>query len=112
MWFYGMIIGLLIALVWLTRVRAAQVEHFIAQYSAQVSEHFVVPPGTTLPGGFQIPDVDLQKLPEPHLVFAKARDLLNKYDKPDIWLHAAQMMDKDPGQLARMHLGIDNTARN
>jgi hypothetical protein len=93
-----MIISLLIALVWLTRVRD---QHALV-------ERFIVPPGTTLPGGFQIPDVDLQNLPEPHKLFEKARELINKYDKPDVWLHAAQMMDKDPGQLARLQLGIQN----
>ena len=98
MWFYAMIIVLLIALVWLTRVRDQRAVH----------EGFLVPPGTTLPNGFQVPDVDLQTLPEPHKLFEKARELINKYDKPDVWLHAAQMMDKDPGQLARLQLGINN----
>lgn len=96
MWFYAMIVSLLIVLVWLTRVR----EGFV--------EGFVVPPGTVLPSGFQIPNVDLKELPEPHTLFKKARTLLDKYDKPEIWLHAAQVMDKDPGQLARMELGINN----
>ncbi len=93
MWRLGaLILGLLIALVWLTRVR----------------EPFVVAPGTKLPGGFQVPDVDLAGLPEPHKLFDKARELINRYDKPNVWLHAAQVMDKDPGQLARMQLGISN----
>lgn len=93
----SLIASLLIALAWLSRVR-----------DGRVAEHFVVQPGTQLPGGFQVPEVDISKLPEPHKLFEKARDLINKYDKPDTWLHAAQMMDKDPGQLARMHLGINN----
>lgn len=91
-------VSLLIALVWLTRVRAKRA----------VAEGFVVPPGTTLPNGFQVPEVDISQLPEPHKLFEKARELINKYDKPDVWLHAAEMMDKDPGQLARLHMGIAN----
>ena len=60
--------------------------------------------------------------PTPAVMFAKARHLINKYDlkmvdgplgkmkglldkydKPEVWGHAAQVMDKDPGQLARMY---------
>ena len=73
-----------------------------------MAEGFIVPPGTTLPNGFQVPEVDLSKLPEPHTLFKKARELIDKYDKPGTWLDAAMMMDKDPGQLARMHMGIVN----
>jgi len=94
-----MIVTLLIVLVFLTRLR----ERF-----TEGKEAFVVQPGTTLPGGFQVPDVDLSTLPEPHTLFKRARDLLDKYDRPDVWNHAAQVMDKDPGQLARMQLGIQN----
>jgi hypothetical protein len=90
MWFYIMIVSLLIALVWLTRVR----EGFVG--------------GTTLPGGLEVPNVDLKDLPDPHMLFKQARELLDKYDKPDVWQHAALVMDKDPGQLARMQLGINN----
>ena len=92
MWLTIMIASLLIALVWLTRVR----------------EGFVVQPGTKLPGGLEVPNVDLKELPDPHTLFKQARELLNKYDKPDVWNHAALVMDKDPGQLARMQLGIHN----
>lgn len=55
-----------------------------------------------------IPDLDLSKIPEPQQLFKQMRSLLDKYDKPEVWGHAAQVMDKDPGQLARMNLGIIN----
>lgn len=53
---------------------------------------------------------DLSKFPEPHKVFSQLRSLLDKYDSPDVWNHASQMIDKDPGELARRQLGIINKA--
>lgn len=84
MWFYTLIVILLIALVWITRVR----------------EEFIDMP--------DIPDMDLSKIPDPQELMKKVRALLDKYDKPEVWNHATQVMDKDPGQLARMNLGISN----
>jgi len=52
--------------------------------------------------------VDLGAIPEPHALIKQVRTLMDKYDKPEVWNHAAQVMDKDPGELARMHLGISN----
>jgi hypothetical protein len=98
MWFYTMIIGLLFMLIWLTRVR----ERFAS------SEGFVVTPGTVLPGGFEVPNVNPGDLPAPQELFKKLRVLIDKYDRPDVWNHATQVMDKDPGQLARANLGIAN----
>jgi hypothetical protein len=92
MWFYAMIVALLLILMWLTRVR----------------EGFVVAPGTMLPGGFEVPNVNPGDLPEPQELFKKLRVLIDKYDRPDVWNHATQVMDKDPGQLARANLGIVN----
>ena len=87
-----MIVALLLILMWLTRVR----------------EGFVVAPGTMLPGGFEVPNVNPGDLPEPQELFKKLRVLIDKYDRPDVWNHATQVMDKDPGQLARANLGIVN----
>jgi hypothetical protein len=103
MWFYAMIIGLLLVLMWLTRVR----ENFMS-YRPTSLENFVVPPGTLLPGGFEVPNVNPGDLPAPQELFKKLRVLIDKYDRPDVWNHATQVMDKDPGQLARTHLGIAN----
>ena len=54
------------------------------------------------------PSMSLEGMPTPPELFQRARDLMAKYDNPDLWIHAARVMDKDPGQLARMNLGIDN----
>ena len=51
--------------------------------------------------------VSLEGMPTPPELFKKARELMAKYDQPDLWIHAARVMDKDPGQLARMNLGIE-----
>ena len=82
MWFYLMIVSLLLVLIWLTQVR----ESFI-----------------DLPT-----EIDLSKIPEPQKLMKQMRGLLDKYDKPEVWNHMTQVMDKDPGQLARQHLGINN----
>jgi hypothetical protein len=55
-----------------------------------------------------MPNLDLTKIPEPQKLMRQMRALMDKYDKPEVWDHMAQVMDKDPGQLARMNLGISN----
>lgn len=55
-----------------------------------------------------IGDVDLSQIPDPATAIKRVRELLDKYDKAEIWDHAAKVMDKDPGQLAREALGIRN----
>lgn len=54
---------------------------------------------------------DMGDLPDPQSLFKFARKMLDKYDKPEIWAHAAQVMNKDPGELARMNLNINNGAQ-
>ena len=53
-------------------------------------------------------DVDLNDLQDPAALMKRMRGLLDKYDKPEIWNHAAHMMDKEPGTLARIQLGLHN----
>jgi hypothetical protein len=55
--------------------------------------------------------VDMGGLPEPRNLFKYAREMLDKYDKPEVWAHAARVMNKDPGELARMNLNINNDAQ-
>ncbi len=43
--------------------------------------------------------------PLPHEIFKKLRNLLDKYDKPEVWDHAVQISNKSPVELARIHLG-------
>ena len=45
---------------------------------------------------------------DPQKLMSQLQNLMNKYGSPDVWHHATQVMDKDPGQLARMNLGIVN----
>lgn len=45
---------------------------------------------------------------DPEKLMSQLQNLMNKYGSPDVWHHATQVMDKDPGQLARMNLGIVN----
>lgn len=52
--------------------------------------------------------VDIADLPDPQTVFKGLRALLDKYDNPEVLGHITQVMDKDPGQLARMNLRIQN----
>ena len=111
---YILIATLLLVLAWIARVRRD--EYFIDMQSIA-------------------PGVDLKSLPSPQEVFRNTRNLIqstgidlskaddpegpagflnkmngliDKYDKPEVWGHAAEVMDKDPGQLARMNLGIIN----
>jgi hypothetical protein len=56
----------------------------------------------------EAPTMSLEGMPTPPELFKKARELMEKYDKPELWVHAANVMDKDPGQLARINLGIHN----
>ena len=55
--------------------------------------------------------VDVGDIPDPQMLFKYARKMLDKYDKPEVWAHAAQVMNKDPGELARMNLNINNAAQ-
>lgn len=88
--FYVVFAVLVLVLLQLTHVRNSRVEAFAA---ASVAEP---------------PQMSLEGMPTPPELFKRARDLLAKYDQPDLWIHAARVMDKDPGQLARLNLGIDN----
>ena len=79
-----MIVTLLLVLMWLTQVR----EEFI-----------------DMPQGLP----SLESLPDPTVLLKQMRGLMAKYDKPEVWDGIIQRSDKDPGQLARMNLGINNT---
>jgi hypothetical protein len=45
---------------------------------------------------------------DPNVILSQVRGLLDKYQDPTTLNHIIQMIDKDPGQLARLHLGIQN----
>ena len=83
--FFALFVILLIALAILTRVRDEAVEAFV-----------------------NIGAVDPAGLPNPQDILKGARNLLDKYDKPEVWAHIMNVKDKDPGELARMYLNIPN----
>jgi hypothetical protein len=56
----------------------------------------------------KISDIDLSKIPDPHTVFKRLRAILDRYDDPATIHQITSNIDKDPGQLARQHLGIQN----
>lgn len=78
MWFY---VGIMLALALLVVLALRPVEPFA-----------------------DIQSVNMEALPEPQMIFKRLRGLLDKYDQPGVWAHAAAVMDKDPAELARMHL--------
>ena len=45
---------------------------------------------------------------DPRDLLKRAREILQKYDTPESWNHATSVMFKDPGELARLNLGIQN----
>lgn len=86
-WFFVLFIILLGVLIWLTHLRDIEM--------------------------FEDVNIDntidnLSAVMPPHELFKKAREMLERYDKPEIWDSIVQMTDKDPGDLARMQLGIQN----
>lgn len=53
-------------------------------------------------------DINLRDIPDPHMLFKRLRTIIDRYDNPDTIQQITDNMDKDPGQLARKHLGIEN----
>lgn len=95
--FYVIFAVLVLVLLLLTRARdSAAAEHF-EDMAAKAAKLMA-----------EVPQISLEGMPTPPELFQKARELMAKYDQPDLWIHAARVMDKDPGQLARMNLGIQN----
>ena len=47
-----------------------------------------------------------ENMPDPSTIIKALRGLVDKYDNPNMWNHAKLVHDKDPGQLARMQLGV------
>ena len=85
-------IGLLFVLLWLAQKR---VETF-----ADVPLMPSLPSLPSLPSASPLLP---EGMPEPAVLIKKVRAMLDSIDKPDLWNHAVQVADKDPGQLARMY---------
>ena len=84
MWAYAVLfVILLIALLWITRVR----ESFVDVNA--------------------IPDMnDIKDIPDPKTLINKLRTMLDTYDKPELYEELMQRSKQDPGELARSYLGI------
>jgi hypothetical protein len=101
--FFVLFVVLLIALAWITRVR----EEFLV-------ERFADGAGTTMSVGAVdalqniLRSDGAEGMEAPHEVLGRVRKMLERLDQPEVWDRAVQMSDKDPGQLARMQLGIQN----
>jgi hypothetical protein len=119
------IVALLIVLVWVTQLR----EGFISEKT--LSEATLSDDQTILNGklGEGLPDPsalanqlrDLMKRVNPSSdgtidvmgndmspIMNKMQGLLSKYDNPESMGHVLKIKDKDPGELARMYLNINN----
>ena len=97
-------IVLLIVLVWVTRLR----EGFTTNTS-QAEVAAGLPDPAQLIGSIR---GLMKKVGTPQLestdMFQNINGLLEKYEKPDNLGHIMNIKDKDPGQLARMYLNINN----
>ena len=101
-------IVLLIVLVWVTRLR----EGFTTNTNTHTSQAEVaagLPDPAQLIGSIR---GLMKKVGTPQLestdMFQNINGLLEKYEKPDNLGHIMNIKDKDPGQLARMYLNINN----
>ena len=53
--------------------------------------------------GFQ--DIKMpENMPEPQQIIKVLRNLLDQYDKPEMWAHAKRVNKMNPGELARLEL--------
>lgn len=102
--FFALFVVLLVALAWITRVR----EKFV------IAERFVDGAGVAMSPEAtaalqQILNGDVTGMPsDPYMLMKRVRGMMDKLEQPDVWSRAIDLSDKDPGQLARLQLGIQN----
>jgi len=103
MWSILLVGILLIVLLWLTRLREGFIDlpknvpdpaQLVGQIRTLMAK--VETPGANIMGH------DISPL------FKKVNGLLAKYDNDENLGHVMEVKDKDPGQLARMYLNINN----
>ena len=68
------------------------------------SEHFVDMEDLQL----DMKDIKLGDIPDPNELFKRLRTIIDRYDNPETIQQITDNIDKDPGQLARKQLGIQN----
>ena len=94
---------LLIALLWLTRLR----EDFIDMPKNVPDPTQLVKQIRTLMAQVDTPGANIMGHDAAPL-FQKVNGLLTKYDNAENLGHVMEVKDKDPGQLARKYLNINN----
>lgn len=94
---------LLIALLWLTRLR----EEFIDMPKNVPDPTQLVKQIRTLMAQVDTPGANIMGHDAAPL-FQKVNGLLTKYDNAENLGHVMEVKDKDPGQLARKYLNINN----
>ena len=103
MWTILLVGILLIALLWLTRLR----EGFIDLPKDVPDPNQLVKQIRNMMAQVEIPGANIMGHDAAPL-FQKVNGLLSKYDNPENIGHVMEVKDKDPGQLARMYLNINN----
>jgi hypothetical protein len=82
MWrFFALFVALTLVLVWLTQVRAE---------------------------GFADQALSPADIPDPRVIFKQLRTMLDKFENAELMDHVMDIRDMDPGQLARLNLGVQN----
>ena len=103
--FFVLFVVLLVALAWITRVR----EKFVVGAERFVDGAGVAMSPEAAAALQQILNGDTTGMPsDPYMLMKRVRGMMDKLEQPDVWSRAIDLSDKDPGQLARMHLGIQN----
>jgi hypothetical protein len=103
--FFVLFVVLLVALAWITRVR----EEFLGGMECFVDGAGVSMSPEAADALQQILKGDTAGMPtDPQALLKRVRGMLDNLEQPERWSHAIDLSDKDPGQLARMHLGIQN----
>ena len=105
------IVALLIVLVWVTQLR----EGFISEGQSKLGEGLPDPSALANqirglmkrvnPSGNGTVDVMGNDMSP---ILNKMNGILGKYDNPESMGHVLSIKDKDPGELARMYLNINN----
>lgn len=103
MWSILLVAILLIVLMWVTRLR----EGFIDTPTNVPDPTQLVKHIRTLMARVEAPGANIMGQDAAPL-FQKVNGLLDKYDNADNLGHVMDVKDKDPGQLARMYLNINN----
>ena len=103
MWSILLVGILLIVLLWLTRLR----EGFIDLPTNVPDPNQLIKQIRTLMARVEVPGANIMGH-DAAPILQEVNGLLTKYDNAENIDHVMEVKDKDPGQLARMYLNINN----